>query len=1148
MDKSSMRIDNSAGVPSFATNWDEPYQTVAQALNRFLAHYTNTFAESPPVSVATAYFNAGGFSLIADELEKTPRVRLLLGAEPDSEVLADLKIDESNVGLEMLITSHDAWLRRSRDMLGFTKESTHNAQRLVDWLRSVDETGHARVEVRRYEKGFLHGKAFIANHTSVPATLAGSANFTYAGLSRNAELVVGLSEASKVAYVEEWFDHFWDQSRPFDLAALYEDRWRDHTPHEIFLRMLHALYGSHLDDEKPGPTELSLAAFQADGVRRALRLLEENGGVIVADEVGLGKTFIAGEIMAQVSNQDRQKVLILCPAALRDGMWNKFLKKYDLSRRIDVMSYSEFRIRSKEDHDRFEEFLKELDDYALIVVDEAHNLRNAGSGQGRALEKLLGGKFPKKTLLLTATPVNNSLDDIETLIRYFVRNDAAFAGIGIPSIHGYIQAAKRMDPESLSPKHLFDLMDRVTVRRTRKFIKKNYANATVPGLDNKPIPIVFPETELERVNYVLTDGGRSLVDSMVYALSVKDDEELGSSYAERSSDPSRLMLARYTPSGYKVGENLEQYQINNAGLLRSLLLKRLESSPRALESTLEKLIASHEAFLRGMDDGYVITGRVLTEFMKSDSPDVEELLAQFGDDDRTADNLESLDLFHEAELRADVESDLTLLRSLLNAASEVAHGGDPKADKLVEHLRTIAQESLTVSSDSASETDRRKVIVFSTYTDTAHDLHEKVAARLAAEPDGTPLALYKGRLAPSVSGKASGRDSQDEVVSGFAPKTAGGENAADKYDIIITTDVLSEGVNLQQAGRIINYDLPWNPMRIVQRHGRIDRIGSEHSTVKIGIFWPDDVLNDLLQLEATLQRKLAYAAAAVGQDKVIPGQRVTSEVNMADKREIDERVSAEQKLIRDLFRGDHTVLERAESAISGEELRRRLSVAMEDRFTKDRVLSLPYGSGSGFSSDRAGSRSFVFCAKVKDHPEPRFVVVPVDESWAVRTDDDANVILSQETLIAISAADPGSDECARTLSDTAVEAAFDAWTAAQKVIHSSWNELSDPEKFRVDVPKIFQTASHLVMENPAGMSAEEVNELLGRLNTLPPVRVRNQVAAVIGNELLSAAEKQLGVRGVLEESGIRPNSNAEAFPPAELDEVRLVCWLAVDVS
>lgn len=1139
-----MRIDHNA-VPSFATNWHDPEQSVAGAINRFLKHARETFATQPEIAIATAYFNAGGFSLIADELESTPRVRLLLGAEPEAEVLADLKVDSTHLTANAIMTSHDEWLRRERDMLGFTLEASSNAERLVDWLRRIDPDGNLIVEVRRYTKGFLHGKAFISKHPSLPAVMAGSSNFTYAGLAKNAELMVGLAEPTKVAFVQEWFEHFWDESEPFDLASLYEGRWLAHTPWDIFLRMLQELYGAHLDDEKLGQTELSLTPFQADGVKRAMRLMEEIGGVIVADEVGLGKTYIAGEIIARVAQAERQRVLILCPAALRDGMWNPFLTRFDFSRRIDVLSYAEFRIKSDPEHKNYEEFMKDLDDYGLVVIDEAHNLRNAASEQGRALERLLGGKFPKKTLLLTATPVNNSLDDLETLIRYFIRDDAAFAEFGMPSIRSYINAAKKLDPESLSPKHLFDLMDRVTVRRTRAFIKKNYPHATIAGAGGKQVPIVFPESEIYQISYELLEHGRKLVDRMVYSLDVPDDAGLASRYSERSNDPNRLMLARYTASGYSLDEDLEQYQVNNAGLLRSALLKRLESSPFALENTLRVVISSHEAFLDALDQGYVLAGRALREFMKSDSENVDELLQKIGDDEHTTDQMHPAENYHAEELAQDVRSDLRLLNSLLADAITVRSEGDPKAKKLIDALREIAEASQAASTDSASSQDRRKVIVFSTYTDTAKDLWQKVSKALADEPEGTSLALFKGRLAPMVSGGNSGDQSQTDIVAGFAPKTAGSANTTDKYDIVITTDVLSEGVNLQQAGRIINYDLPWNPMRIVQRHGRIDRIGSEHAYVRLGLFWPDEVLNELLKLEATLQRKLAYAAAAVGQNQVIPAQRSVTDVNMADKREIDERISVEQQLIIGLFNGDASVLDQAESALSGEELRRRLAVAMDDVYLRGQITSLPYGSGSGFAPDNGGAKAYVFCVKVKNHPEPRFATVPVDAEWRAFLDDDGTPIVNRQTLIALSAADPGTDARIRQLGEKATKNVYDAWASAQQRIHADWQALGDPKAFRPEVPAAFRRAFLLAQENPAGMPIDKLQDLAGRLNTIPPKRVTDTVSHTLANPELSAAQKQNQILEILELAGVQPKSNAKAFPPADLDDIHLVCWMAI---
>ncbi|SVD48314.1 uncharacterized protein METZ01_LOCUS401168, partial [marine metagenome] len=283
------------------------------------------------------------------------------------------------------------------------------------WLQKVTDGGEPAVEVRRYGRGFLHGKAYIVEHPRLPAVLAGSSNMTYAGLMRNAELNLGYPSGEHTHLVQEWFEHFWDESDPYDLAGLYARRWDPHTPWVVFLRMLWELYGDTSADDQIVST-MHLTGFQREGVARMLRVLDEHGGVIVADEVGLGKTFMAAEVMRRATEQARQRVVIVAPAALKASMWEPFLERYDMSRRIKVYSFAEVRNRWQNNP----EFREELEDYALVVVDEAHNLRNPAAQQTEVVASLLSGANPKEVLLLTATPVNNSLFDLHTLIRFFI--------------------------------------------------------------------------------------------------------------------------------------------------------------------------------------------------------------------------------------------------------------------------------------------------------------------------------------------------------------------------------------------------------------------------------------------------------------------------------------------------------------------------------------------------------------------------------------------------------------------------------------------------------------------------------------------------------------------------------------------------------
>jgi hypothetical protein len=485
-----------------------------------------------------------------------------------------------------------------------------------------------------------------------------------------------------------------DLSDPYDLAELYGRLWEPHTPWSVYLRMLWELYGEHLDaDENPNVrTGLNLTRFQADGVARMERLLDEHGGVLVADEVGLGKTYLAGEVIYRTANINRQRVLIVAPAALKSSMWEPFLADPRLQPLGEGLLLRRGPQPPRPDKGSINTFLQEVEDYSLVVIDEAHNLRNSGAQRSGAVDRVITAGSPKRVVLLTATPVNNSLNDLETLVKYFIRDDARFASLGIPSIREYIKQAQAIDPANLTPEHLFDLMDQVAVRRTRKFVKEHYANELIIGPDGKPTTIKFPQPKVRRIDYDLDDDGLALIDAMVYALDDPTDPHAPRAWEDRSRDPRRLMLARYLSSMYTVDHDLQEYQITNAGLLRSGLLKRLESSPQALHASLEKMIFSHESFLDALGKGYVLKGEALSEWVSSDSDDLDEFVLEFDKDDQ----IESVDGYHLTELQADVDSDIELLRELRDLAEVVVDGSSPRCERLIAELTQIAADAQRV--------------------------------------------------------------------------------------------------------------------------------------------------------------------------------------------------------------------------------------------------------------------------------------------------------------------------------------------------------------------------------------------------------------------------------------------------------------------
>jgi hypothetical protein len=1086
--------------PEFATN--RHGERVADAINSLLSFLRRSRSTPPELGIASAYFNPGGYLLLADELDRLERVRFLLGADPPMQDGRLRRLSgrlpparAAHAHRRELLRQHEAALGAERDLLGFTIEADAGARRLVDWLRS------GRVEVRRLEDAFLHGKAFIIT-TDHEGVIAGSSNFTYAGLATNLELNLGQYQPGTVRQVVDWFDELWGRAKPFDLVSCYEVRFEEHSPYLIYLRMLYERYGAELQEEAGGDrTRIRLTSFQRDGLWRAKRILRDRRGVLIADEVGLGKTFLAGELIREAVEERRQRVVV-APATLRDGPWRKFLSRHQLG--VQCLSFEEL-VDGRLDFDPGE--------YAMVVVDEAHNVRNLTTQRAQALQNLLAGAPAKDLVLLTATPVNNSLWDLYSLLYYFVKNDAAFADSGITSLRDHFAEAIALNPEDLTPEHLFDVLDAVAVRRTRPFVRRYYPNDTVE-LDGATTTITFPTPRVRKVSYDLDDVLPGFFPRFAHALEGPQSAV--------DVDPEVLTLARYAPSQYRLDREVVPYEVRLAGLLRSGLLKRFESSARAFALTCRTMARSHDAFLDLLDSGWVATGDALTEWMSTDSDEVMALAEYV---DKHADALDVITEYDDEALRSNVARDRDLLLTFAAEAESVGAESDPKLAALVDELVDIAAEAATEGIGEEDVRDRRKVLVFSYFADSV----DWIFGHLKRVTDTDPrLAPYRGRVS-AVSGRAG---SKEDALWGFAPRTtdAPPAKARDRYDILVATDVLSEGVNLQQARHIVNYDLPWNPMRLVQRHGRIDRIGSRHREVFLRCIFPDRQLDELLGLEQRLQRKLKQAAASVGLASMVLPDAPVSDVTFTETREEIERLRA----------GDATLFERGgtgRSALSGEEYRQQLREALEDPALADRIVALPWGSGSGMAG--AGAQpGYVFCARVADHPRVQFRYVELDEAAGPRVVED--------TLACLANAHPEEDRHAvRVLDDVTHRGAFNAWELARDSIVHSWNSAADPANLSAKVPATMHRAVDLVRTaRPTDMTLEAADRLVDRLEAPYPERILRAVRAVLAG-VEPPAERVRALARLADQLGLQPSPPPEPLPEIEDDDVHLVCWLGI---
>ena len=1171
--------------PDFIDNLNG--NTMASALKDVLgvdAKCVDGSPGAPPdeVRIATAYFSLSGFGRIADHLESIPTVRLLLGTDMNMGAYgARLRLGESQDEFEKRRLQNgmrrmDRALRNDRDGLKFGRSNAQVVRKLIEVLR------RGNMEVRQYRTDFLHAKAYIftgddsakgdvANKSD--GIIAGSSNLTGAGLSGNRELNLGRYDQAVVKRGTEWFDGLWEDAEPYDLADLFDDTFQLRTPWQVFIRVLWNLYGDEVQSDTENDKNLPLTAFQKHGVARALRLIQETGGAIFADEVGLGKTFVAGEVL-KIYQAKRQRALVVCPASLRDSTWKKFSNRFDM--RIECVSFEQLandeQIHDDDSETRSgkEHLLNRLNEYQLIIVDEAHNYRNPNTPmRSDALLRLLESQ--PDVLLLTATPVNNSLWDLFYLIRFFVRQDAQFADRGILSIKGLFKRAMCEDPASLSPDILYPVIDATTVKRTRQFVNKYYMNETIIGPEGNPVPIVFPKPEAIRVDYNLDDIMPGLFDKLEAALDPDGDDA--------------IRFARYMPDDYLLGDDVpaggaqgKDGQVDTSdlstdiqadkreenararamvGLLRTGILKRFESSACAFRRTVEKMSNEHGVFLDALDAGQVVNTKFMKELSGDDDFDINDALA-------VSSHPVDAKLYDVPRLRDAVHRDRDLLRELAEEAKKITPDRDPKLKELVKELAEIAKQAKNQATDQADEKQKRKVLVFSYFEDTVEWICEHLEAQFDLR---VGITCYKGCMQPVSGSDKLSKVSRKQAVEGFAPVSMESPKGEDKYDLLVTTDVLAEGVNLQQCRHIINYDMPWNPMRLVQRHGRIDRIGSPHKYVELRTIFPVDRLDAMLDLVQRIYDKLAMAAASIGVEGPIEGSAHSSR-NFTEKRdEIDKLLNNNPSLYE---RGRATG-----AALTGEEYRQSLRSALHH--DKTSIVDMPWKVGSGMV--KGSRRGMFFCAVIGRHEGKgeakrkeadngetlirqrtylRFV--PADNSWGVAVPESAVGVWGEEESSGVTArnsivrelgaclrlieCEPDTDkEC----SDEMLDRVYDFWEVAQRDILADWTRQTDPKNIQPRVRRINHLVADFIRNNtPVGMDDDAVTRALNIVEQ--PWLYRDEMMLrkwFNSNERKGSAHAKFLVGEILK-TGIWPAVLAPLLPHISIDDIELLCWMGIE--
>jgi len=455
--------------------------------------------------------------------------------------------------------------------------------------------------------------------------------------------------------------------------------------------------------------------------------------------------------------------------------------------------------------------------------------------------------------------------------------------------------------------------------------------------------------------------------------------------------------------------------------------------------------------------------------------------------------------------------------------AKVKQETSPKLHALLDELSVIIAQADSEALDEEDARQKRKVIIFSHYEETIDWIESYL---LKIQKSDERLDCYKGRTA-SVSGRESRNGIQRiKAIHGFAPVSTQAipPNDLDNYDLLIATDVLAEGMNLQQCRNIINYDLPWNPMRLVQRHGRIDRIGSKHNHVYMRTFFPDEQLDALLKLEERVQRKLAQAAASVG----------VEDTPIQDGSEREQSFTETRDEIEKLHKKDATIYEQGgteSAAQTGEEYRQELREALK-RYG-DKIENLPWRVGSGMvKGDKTGH---FFCASVGERIYLRFVPIIMDEDNEIISELGTCLRLIECTY-----------ETVANLSTDMIEKAYEAWDIAHNSIYEAWMYETDPANLQPKIRTLNLKVAEFIQENPPDeINQERLDYCTEAVQSPWSRRDENLLRIVWNNEYSSDKEKSLALIKKIENIGIEPYQAPDPLPLIEKDETHLICWLAI---
>jgi len=827
---------------TFITN--EPNKTL---LDRFkvLIKDTKLF------DILVGYFRASGFYSLYKSLENTKRIRILIGINTNKSTidLINQPRDKEQITLQF---SHAEVKQELEETISKEMEQSEDkaeieegVQKFIEWLKN------GKLEIKAYPTENIHAKLYIMTFAEgdrdVGRVITGSSNFSLAGLKDNLEFNVELKNRADYEYALNKFNELWENAvdvKDKYIETIRTKSWLNSniTPYELYLKFLYEYFKDDLSRPeeifyKYLPSEFIRLEYQEQAVLNAKKILEEYGGVFIADVVGLGKTYISATLAQQL---DGRNLVIAPPILLAEnnpGSWVNVFRDFNVPATFESLGKLDHLIK------------RGVEGYKNVFIDEAHRFRTETTASYEKLAQICRGK---RVILVTATPYNNSPKDILSQIKLFQKARKSTIP-NLPDLerffNGLNERLKGLDRKenyseyiSVVKENAKEIRDRVLkylmVRRTRSEIMRYFAK------DLEEQKLKFPEVaDPQPCFYELNEEEDAIFIKTIELLTQK------------------FRYARYTPMLYYKGEITQPEELaqkNMGKFMKILMVKRLESSFYAFRNTLERFIKSYESFLNELDRGNVYvskkySNKIFELLENDDEAGIQRLIDEEKAQKYPASNFKP-------ELRKDLEFDLATLREIHILWQNIKR--DPK---LLSFKNKVKSSELL---------KKQKLVIFTESKETAiylsKHLNEIFPGKVLTFTGGSTVAI------------------REKVIENFDAKA---RYPKDDYRILVATEVLSEGVNLHRSNVVINYDIPWNPTRMMQRVGRINRVDTKFDKIYTFNFFPTKQSNDQIKLKEAAQAKIHAFITLLGTDA-----RLLTEGEPIESHELFERLLSKKTI------------------------------------------------------------------------------------------------------------------------------------------------------------------------------------------------------------------------------------------------------------